>query len=150
MESPVRSWLILCSLAAFATSPAAADFTRVVLPNGFKVSLDSAYRNNDQIRVRGSAVSSVFPSEVMRAALVRMAELTHAKGKPRFAVVKISDCGRLLMNGSPVSSDCRLVGQMLGEGESARPEGKREINYFRVADIMGGRLAPESGLATAF
>jgi hypothetical protein len=32
---------------------------------------------------------------------------------------------------------------MLSEGETARPEGKREISYFRVTDVLGGLIQPD-------
>lgn len=150
MEKTVRSCLTLFALMMVAPAPASAEVTRVLLPNGQKVTLDAVYRKNNEIRVFGSASSIVFPTEVMRAAVVRMAELASARDMPRFAVVKISDCGQLKMYGSAVNSQCRLLGQMLREGEAARPEGKREVTIFRTADVVGGRLMPEADAANGF
>ena len=64
-------------------------------------------------------------------------------------MVKVSDCGQLTMYGSAVNSQCRLLGQMLSEGETARPEGKREISYFRVTDVLGGTIQPDLSAAPA-
>lgn len=67
-----------------------------------------------------------------------MAELAEAKSMPRMAVVKVSDCGY-----QGYFARCCLVEQMLAEGEKASPEGKNEIVYFRVADVLSGTMAEE-------
>ena len=136
--------------ALAVAAPAAADVTRGELPTGKKVMLDNAYRKNNQIRIFAQSSRNTFPTEVMRAAVVHMAEMTQAKSLPRFAVVKISDCGQMRMYGVAVNSQCRLIGQMLAEGETARPEGKYEMTYFRVSDVLGGNLRPEGGTPTGF
>ena len=138
----MRSLPFLAAAILLAT-PAAADMQRLRLPNGEKITLDGVYRKNNQVRVAGFSSSITSPAEVMQRALVRMAELTQAKGLPRFAVVKVSDCGQMTMYGSAVNSQCRLLRQMLSEGETARPEGKREISYFRVTDVLGGLIQPD-------
>jgi hypothetical protein len=78
-------------------------------------------------------------ASVQQALLTRMAELARAKNMPRMAVVKVSDCGY-----QGYFAQCRFVGQMLTDGEQAAPEGKNEIVYYRVADILSGILAEES------
>jgi hypothetical protein len=138
----LRSLPFLVAAVLLAT-PAAAGVQRFSLPNGERITLDGAYRKNNQVRVAGFSSSITSPAQVMQRALVRMAELTQARGLPRFAVVKVSDCGQMTMYGSAVNSQCRLLGQMLAEGENARPEGKREISYFRVTDVLGGLIQPD-------
>ncbi|GAA4021087.1 hypothetical protein GCM10022280_22050 [Sphingomonas swuensis] len=75
---------------------------------------------------------------VQQGVLIRMAELAHAKSMPRMAVIKVSDCG---YRGN--FAQCRIVGQMLAEGENASPEGRNEIVYFRVADVLSGTMVEE-------
>ena len=71
----MRSLPFLAAAILLAT-PAAADVQRLRLPNGEKITLDGVYRKNNQVRVAGFSSSITSPAEVMRRALVRMAELT--------------------------------------------------------------------------
>jgi hypothetical protein len=135
---------LIAIVALLVSAPAAADISRVVSPSGQKIALNTAYRKGNEVRVYASSGGHHVPRDLMRAAVVRMAELTKARGLPRFAVTKISDCGTLMMNGSiQVSTSCRLLGRMLNERETAHPEGKGEITYFRTDDVLAGNLAPE-------
>lgn len=136
---------VTAAVMLIASSQALADTIRVAGNSGNKITIDSAYRKGNEVRVYAMGSAHEFPPDLMRAAVIRIAELTKARGLPRFAVTKVSDCGTLMMNGSiRISTSCRLLGRMLNEGEAAKPEGKREITYFRTDDVLAGNLTPET------
>ena len=138
----MRIATIALALLTFS-SPALADVTKVTVSNGSRATLTSAYRNENEVRVYANGQSSVHASELMRVAVVRIAEMTKTKGLPRFGVTKVSDCGTMKMYNVSVYSTCRLLARMLPEGEAAKPEGKRKITYFRTDDVLAGQMIPE-------
>ncbi len=142
----MRSFVYVLAVLG-SSSPAVADVTKVAIADGSRATLSSAYRKDNEVRVFASGDRSAFPTELMRASVVRIAEMTIARGLPRFAVTKVSDCGTMRMNNTPVYTTCRLLGRMLAEGEVAKPEGKREITYFRAGDVLAGQFAPEQPMS---
>ena len=137
--------MMLGAVALVLAAAAGAEVKRIDL-GGYagKAVVNSAYRKGNEIRVYVTGSSSVLPQELGQVAIREIAELTKAKGLPRFAVTKISDCGTLRMYNVAVSSSCRLLGRMLDENETATAEGKREVTYFRTDDVLAGRMEPSS------
>jgi hypothetical protein len=102
------------------------------------------YRKGNVIRVSASFKRDHTPEEAYRAAMAKVAEMASAKGYARVGVTKVSDCGTLMMNGTiPVAVSCRILAQMVGPDEVAKPEGKAKVVYFRVADLLAGIIRPE-------
>ncbi|WP_324808389.1 hypothetical protein SH584_02810 [Sphingomonas sp. LY29] len=54
------------------------------------------------------------------------------------AIVKVSDFGY-----QGYFPQCRIIGQMLNEGEEPTPEGRDAIVVYRVENILAGRLEEE-------
>lgn len=68
--------------------------------------------------------------------------MADAKGFPRIGMTK-QNCGTHTLNGARLSHSCRILFQMVKDGEKAQPEGKRSVIYYSVASILGGQILPE-------
>jgi hypothetical protein len=103
---------------------------------GKKVYVDIKFRDGNQIRATANVFRDtpmITPSQV---ALKAIATATREKGYSRFAIVKISDCGTMMMNGMSLYDTCRMIGQMLKPDELANAEKGHKIEYFNVEDIV--------------
>jgi len=141
--------IVLLALSAALMAGAAAPAGAFQLAGLLMPKLDPVqgkYRKGNVIRVYASLRRDHSPAEAYRAALTKVAELADAKGYGRVGITKISDCGTLMMNGSiPVAVSCRILAQMVGPGEAAKPEGRGKIVYYSVKDLLAGIIVPEGG-----
>jgi len=129
-------------LSVAGALPAQAQLARLVMGNQWP-KVVGKYRKGSVIRASAVDRANGDPREMFRLALGELARLSKEKGYPRFAIVKVSDCGTVLVNGSRAAVTCRLVGQMLNAGEVAEPDGNNPISYFRTEDVLAGRTEPE-------
>ncbi|MEO0439644.1 MAG: hypothetical protein AAF067_02090 [Pseudomonadota bacterium] len=116
----------------------------------FSESAYGKYRKNNVIRVNSIADRSESVSDAFRRAMVKAAKMADAKGFPRIGMTK-QTCGTQTLNGARLSHTCRILFQMVEDGEEAKPEGKRSVIYYSVASILRGQILPEDReKATAF
>jgi hypothetical protein len=134
---------IAAILLAIPAAPAGA-FQLAGLLVGKLEPVQGKYRKGNVIRVHASFGRDRLPEEAYRAAMTKVGEMAAAKGFDRVGVTKISDCGMLMMNGSiPVAVSCRVLAQMVGPEEKAKPEGSRPVVYYAVRDLVTGNIRPE-------
>jgi len=109
--------------------------------NGETARVDGVYREGNLIRASANMSRAGSPQQAFNHALREIAEMTAARGFERFGVVKVSDCGTLMMNRTiPVANTCRLLARMVGPTENAEPEGNRPVVYYRTADVLAGPI----------
>ena len=133
-------WLFMAvPLASVPLPMARADVGSFLL--GSKIGADgveATYRKGNQIRAWARVSRDLSAGEAQRLAVRHIAEMTKAKGYDRFAIVKVSDCGTMMMNGIPMYHSCRLIAQMVSEGEEAKPERGQKVRYLQVAEVLSG------------
>lgn len=129
-------------MSVAGAQPAHAQLGRLIMGNQWP-KVDGKYRKGNVIRASAVDRANGDPHQMFRLALGELARLSKEKGYPRFAIVKVSDCGTVLVNGSRAAVTCRLVGQMLNADEVAAPDGNNPISYFRTEDVLAGRTEPE-------
>jgi hypothetical protein len=143
---PLRSLLtftLACGLLALPAQPAPALQLAGLLVGKLEP-VQGKYRKGNVIRVHASFGRDHRPEEAYRAAMAKVGEMASAKGYYRVGVTKISDCGTLMMNGSiPVAVSCRVLAQMVGPEETAKPEKGRPVVYYAVRDLIMGNIRPE-------
>lgn len=66
--------------------------------------------------------------------------MTRDRGYPTFGVTKYN-CSTMLINGMPAAKSCYVIAIMLGDGEEAKPRGKRKVQYYKVSDVLAGAIA---------
>lgn len=130
------------SLSLPATSAQALQLGSLLI--GKMGPVDAKYRKGNLIRAHASLGRDRSPSEAYRLAMAKIAELAQAKGYVRVGVTKVSDCGTLMMNGTiAVAHSCRILAQMVGPDEAAKPEGNNKVIYFSVPELLAGTIRPE-------
>lgn len=98
--------------------------------------VDGKFRGNNVIRA--TATSRPFANANLGGkALIKLAEMAQEKGFARFGVTK-NQCSQMLVYGSPVTEECRLVAQMIREGETVQPDGKNSVEYYEVSKVLAG------------
>jgi hypothetical protein len=101
------------------------------------------YRGGNVIVASALFQSEHTPEDAYRAAMTKLGEMAVAKGFERVAVTKIADCGRVMRGQSSTSLVvCRILAQMVGPAEAAKPRGKNQIVYYRAADLAAGIIRP--------
>ena len=136
---------ILAGLAILAAVPAQAEEAPEMteLQPGEHVS--AHYRSKDRLKVFVRVPAHKSALYARELALEHMARMTQAKGFDRFAVTKLSSCGSMVLTrngtpmGGPMHHQCRLLGEMLREGEEPKKIGKHEIKHFTVAEALERR-----------
>jgi hypothetical protein len=146
----MRRALLLALPASLAApvavvAPAPADaFQLAGLVLGKFDPVQGQYRKGNVIRASAVFQRDHSPEDAYRAAMMKIGEMANAKGYARVGVTKVADCGRVMRNRSPTSVvACRILAQMVGPDEVAKPEGDAKIVYFRVADLVAGLVRPE-------
>lgn len=130
-------------MSVAGAQPAEAQVGRLLFGNQWP-KVDGKYRKGNVIRASAVDDRNGNSREMFRLALGELARLSNEKGYPRFAIVKISDCGTVTVNGITGAVTCRLVGRMLREAEVAEPDGGNPITYYRTGDVLAGRTDPEA------
>lgn len=133
---------LLAGLAILVAVPAQAEEAPEMteLQPGEHVS--AHYRSKDRLKVFVRVPAHKSALYARELALEHMARMTQAKGFDRFAVTKLSSCGSMVMtrNGTPISGpmhhQCRLLGEMLRDGEQPKKVGNHEIKEFTVAEAL--------------
>lgn len=136
-RSAIWSLAMAAGLVALPGAPARADLGTFLL--GSKINadgVDATYRKGNQIRAYATVSRNLTVSEARNRAVLRIAQMTKDKGYERFAIVKISDCGTMMMHGIPVYHSCRLLAQMVGPAEEAKPEKGHKVVYVDVATVV--------------
>jgi hypothetical protein len=132
--------LLAASLAILPPPPAHA----LQLAGLFMGKLDPIqghYRSGNRILASAIYQRDHTPQDAYRDAMTKIGEMALAKGFERVGVTKIADCGRLFRNGSPTPMvACRVLAQMVGPDEAAKPEGKREVVYYSAVDMAAGKV----------
>lgn len=105
-------------------------------------SVNAIYRDGNVIRAY-AFLDSYGPERAFQLAMIKIAAMASAKGYDRIGLTKISDCGTLKMYSATIGHSCRLLAQMVGPAEAAKPEGKRPVIYFSVPEILAGVIRPE-------
>jgi hypothetical protein len=47
----------------------------------------------------------------------------------------------MLQGGTPMAKGCYVIAIMLKDGEEATQRGKRKVQYYKVDDVLAGRIA---------
>jgi len=132
------------SLAWLAPAPAGA-FQLAGLVMGKFDPIQGHYRSGNRILASALYQRDHTPEEAYRDAMVKIGEMAVAKGFERVGVTKVADCGRVYRNNSPTSVvGCRVLAQMVGPDEAAKPEGKHGIVYYSAADMAAGKVRLET------
>lgn len=108
-----------------------------------KATVFGKYRSDNMIRAQAQMSRFANPSRAYDHAVMTIAKMTEAKGFHRFAVIKVSDCGTMTINGSSIYVTCRVVARMLGADEVAQPVQGKPVNYYRTEAVLAGNLRPE-------
>jgi hypothetical protein len=136
--------LICFCLAALAPEPAGA-FQLAGLVLGKFDPIQGHYRSGNRIVASAVYQRDHTPQDAYRDAMTKVGEMALAKGFQRVGVTKVADCGRVFRNNSPTSVvGCRVLAQMVGPDEAAKPEGKREVVYYSAADMAAGKVRLET------
>lgn len=139
----VRLGILLAVVAILPTARSAeAQVAGLIFGNQWPKVIGK-YRKDNVIRASAIDARNGNLQAMFRLALVELAKLSREKGYPRFAVVKVSDCGVMTVNGARAAVTCRLVGQMLRDSQAALPDGNNSITYYRTEDVLAGRTNPE-------
>lgn len=102
------------------------------------------YRSGNRILASAVYLRDHTPQDAYRDAMTKIGEMALAKGFERVGVTKVGDCGRVFRNGAPTSVvGCRILAQMVGPDEAAKPEGKREVVYHSAVDMAAGKVRLE-------
>jgi hypothetical protein len=137
--------ILLCVLPAIlAPAPAQAlQLAGMVL--GKFDPVYGRYRSGNRILASAVYQRDHSPEDAYRDAMAKIGEMALAKGFARVGVTKVAECGRVFRNGSPTSVvGCRILAQMVGPDEAAKPEGKQQVIYYQAADMAAGRVTLES------
>lgn len=136
--------LALSASLALAPAPAGA-FQLASLLLGKLGPVQGRYRSGNVIDASALFQRDHSPEDAYRAAMGKIGQMAVAKGFERVAVTKVGDCGRLMRNNSPTSLVvCRILAQMVGPDEAAKPRGKNPVVYYRAADLAAG-IVPLGG-----
>lgn len=127
-------------LAALAPAPAEA-FQLAGLVLGKFDPIQGHYRSGNRILASAVFQRDHSPEDAYREAMTKIGEMALAKGFERVGVTKVADCGRVFRNRVPTSVvGCRVLAQMVGPDEAAKPEGKRGVVYYRAVDMAAGKV----------
>ena len=97
------------------------------------------YQSNSQVRT--FVTSGPYEQTNLYAqAITKAGEMTNSKGYSFFAVRKYQ-CSTVLMDGVPRAKSCYVIAVMLAEAEGAKARGSHKVQYYRVEDVLAGRIA---------
>jgi hypothetical protein len=135
-----RTALLLLSACLAAQAPARAEAVQLAgLVLGKFDPIQGRYRSGNRILASAVYQRDHTPEDAYRAAMTKIGEMALAKGFGRVGVTKVADCGRVFRNNAPTSVvGCRILAQMVGPDEAAKPEGKHEVVYYPAADLAAG------------
>jgi len=136
--------LALSASLALVVAPASAEaFQLAGLVMGKFDPVYGRYRSGNGILASAVFQRDHTPEDAYRAAMTKVGEMAVAKGFERVAVTKVADCGRVMRGHSPTSLVvCRILAQMVGPDETAKPRGKNPVVYYRAADLAAGMIRP--------
>jgi hypothetical protein len=135
----------LAAMAVFSGANAEAQFAGLFgksLGLPAKGDVGGAYQSGNQIRT--FMTSGPYQNAALYAKLVEKASaMAEAKGYAQIGVTK-SNCTTVIVGGSPRSTSCYVIAVMLHAGETAKPRGDRQVQYYRGEDVRSGVIAPLS------
>jgi hypothetical protein len=143
----MRRAALLALGASLALAPAPAEaFQLAGLILGKFDPVQGHYRGGNGILASAVFQRDHTPEDAYRAAMTKVGEMAVAKGFGRVAVTKIADCGRVMRGQSSTTLVvCRILAQMVGPDEAAKPRGKNPVVYYRAADLAAGIIRPGGG-----
>lgn len=139
-----RAALLLLPACLAILAPAPAHALQLALFMGKLHPVQGHYRSGNRILASAIYQRDRTPQDAYRDAMRKVGEMALAKGFERVGVTKVADCGRVFRNGSPTSMvACRVLAQMVGPDEEAKPEGKHKVVYYSAADMAAGKVRLE-------
>jgi hypothetical protein len=139
MKQHIAAGIALAAALLIMNAPANAGLGERM--HAFKTEglVDGKFRSNNVIRA--TATSRAYANiNLGGKALLKLAEMAQEKGFSRFAVTK-NQCSQMLVYGTAVTEECRLVAQMIKEGETVQPDGKNPVEYYDVSKVLGNQIA---------
>ena len=102
---------------------------------GSRTGPTGSYKKNNIIRVKTTSSRNESVGVAANRAVTELAEMTKAKGFPRFAITK-QVCGTHTMSNIPLYHTCNVTAQMLGADEQVAKVGKTVPTYLSVDAVL--------------